>query len=118
MAGTVTISGSSSSEPAGQRILGPITIQGSIVVGDTVAQSLNTGDNTIVVPVGTTAVVIIPPPTGGVALTYRTSLNAGDAGLPLSPNQPFLHVFPATEPTSIIINASSGQAALLSAWMW
>jgi hypothetical protein len=118
MAGIVTISGNSSSEPAGQRVLGPINIQGSIVVGDTVSQGLSSGDNTIAVPAGAVGVVIVPPSTGAVALKYRTSLNSGDGGLPIAPNLPFVHVFPSPIPVSIILNAGSSQTAFTAAWMW
>jgi hypothetical protein len=118
MAGTLTISGLSASEPAGQRVLGPITVQGTIVVGDTVATSLGLGDNSIDIPSGAVGVVIIPPSTGAATLKYRTSLNSSDDGLPISPTQPFVHVFPSTAPTSVIINSNASQAAFLSAWMW
>ena len=118
MAGTVTITGLSASEPTGQRTLGPISIQGSVVIGDTSAGALNSGDNTIAVPAGAVGVVIVPPTTGTATLKYRTSLNSGDTGLPISASQPFVHVFPSPIPTSIIINASTSQSAFLSAWVW
>lgn len=118
MAGTVSITGLSASEPAGQRVLGPLSVQGSIVVGDTSAGALTIGDNTIAIPAGAVGVVVIPPAAGAATLKYRTSLNSGDAGLPISPTQPFVHVFPSPIPTSIIINASAGQSAFLSAWVW
>lgn len=118
MAGTVTISGLSASEPSGQRTLGPMSVQGTVVIGDTQATALSSGDNTISIPAGAVGVVIIPPSSGAVVLKYRTSLNAGDGGLPISPSQPFVHVFPSPIPTSIIINAGSSQSAFLSAWVW
>lgn len=118
MAGTVTITGLSASEPAGQRILGPLSIQGSIVVGDTQSGALASGDNTIAIPSGAVGVVIVPPATGTATLKYRTSLNASDTGLSISPTQPFVHVFPSPAPTSVIINASAPQTAFYSAWVW
>lgn len=118
MAGIVSIQGLSASEPAGQRVLGPLSIQGSIVVGDTFSGSLVLGDNTIPIPAGAVGAVIIPPSTGAAQLKYRTSLNSGDAGLPISPSQPFVHIFPSPIPTSIIINANASQTAFLSAWIW
>lgn len=118
MAGIVSITGSSASEPAGQRTLGPISVQGSVVVGDTFSGSLLIGDNTIAIPAGAVGVVVIPPSGGAAVLKYRTSLNSGDVGLPISPSQPFVHVFPTPIPTAVIINASAGQTAFLSAWIW
>ncbi len=118
MAGTLTLTGMSSSEPAGQRVLGPLTLQGSVVIGDTQALALASGDNTITIPAGAVGLVVIPPTNGAAALKYRTSLNASDAGLPINPALPFVHVFPTPIPTSIIINASTSQAAFLSAWVF
>jgi hypothetical protein len=118
MAGTVTITGLSASEPAGTRTLGPLSIQGTVVVGDTQSQSLSSGDNTINVPSGAIGVVIVPPSTGSVALKYRTSANSGDAGLPISSSAPFVHVFGASPPTTVILNAATSQPAFVSFWMW
>ena len=118
MAGNITLSGLSASEPAGQRVLGPISIQGSIVIGDTFSGGLSSGDNVINIPAGAVGVVIIPPSTGAAVLKYRTSANSGDAGLPISPNQPFVHVFASPIPTTVTINASTGQTAFLAAWVW
>lgn len=118
MAGVVTITGLSASEPAGQRVLGPITIQGTIVVGDTVTESLNAGDNVIPIPSGSTGVVIIPPSVGGATLLVRTSLNSGDSGLPLSPYNPFVYTFPSPAPTTVILNASTALSTFTSFWVW
>jgi len=119
MAGTVTISGLSASEPAGQRTLGPLSVQGTIVIGDTVVLALQTGDNTINVPTGSVGVVIIPPVTGSATLKYRTSANSGDAGLPICASEPSVHVFSTSAtPTTVILNASTGQSALTSFWFW
>ena len=118
MAGTVSITGLSASEPTGQRTLGPLSIQGTVVVGDTQSQALSSGDNTINIPAGAVGVVVVPPSTGTATLKYRTSLNSSDTGLPISPAQPFVHVFPSPIPTAIIINANTSQSAFLSAWVW
>jgi hypothetical protein len=118
MSGTVTITGLSASEPAGQRILGPLSVQGYIVVGDTQATALAMGDNVIPVPAGAIGAVVIPPATGTATLTYRTNLNQADVGLSISPAQPFVHVFPSPGPTTIILNASAAQSAFTSIWVW
>ena len=119
MAGEVTIAGSDTGAPAGQRVLGPLTVQGGATVGETVAGSLTSGDNTFAVPVGAIGVVIIPPLTGGtVTLKVRTSSNSGDAGLPISSTLPSVLVFPASAPTSVIVNSSGALAAFTSLWFW
>ena len=115
MAGTFTITGLSASEPTGERVLGPITIQGSQVVGETLSLSLVMGDNTVVVPSGATAVWIQAPVTGAVTLTLRTNLNSGDTGLPINgTGSPTIYPFPLSAPSSIIINASAAQTPALS----
>ena len=118
MSGTVTVEGLSASEPAGQRTLGPLSIPGTVIVGETLSLALASGDNTITVPTGSIGVVIVPPTAGTAALKYRTSSNATDGGLPISPSFPSIHVFAAPAPTSIIINAASGQSSFLTAWFW
>lgn len=108
MAGTFTISGMSAGEPAGQRVFGPITVTGSTVIGATLEVALNSGDNTITVPTSSVAVMVIPPANNATVIKYRTSLNSGDAGLPVYAGAlPFVHVFPATPPTTVILNAAS-----------
>lgn len=113
--GSLTITGLSASEPSGYRTFGPITIQGTVVIGETLEVPLVSGDNTFAIPDQATACWIIPPTQGTVALTIRTSANSGDAGLPISAQMPFgPFCFPATVPASLIVNASAVQASPLS----
>jgi hypothetical protein len=113
--GTFTIVGLAASEPAGQRTFGPLTIQGTQVVGETLEVPLVSGDNTFAVPVGAVAVMVIPPTTGTVALKLRTNTNAADGGLVLpSVNMPMVYPFPPTAPTSLIVNSSAPQTAPLT----
>ena len=114
-AGSLTITGLSSSEPTGERVLGPVTIQGSQVIGETLALALAQGDNTVVVPAGSVACWIQAPVNGSATLTVRTNLNSADAGLPINGTGfPFIYPFPASAPSSLIINASASQATFLS----
>lgn len=115
MAGTITVSGSSSGEPAGQRVFGPLTITGQTIVGETLEVALASGDNTFTVPAGAVAAVIIPPATNTVALKVRSSLNSGDVGLPINAGAlPFTYPFPAVAPTTLIVNAASSVASALT----
>ena len=109
MAGTFTWSGMSAGEPGGERVFGPLTVTGAMVIGETVSVALASGNNTIAVPSGAVAVTVIPPANNTTTLTFRTSLNSGDTGLPLDPAWPgvFMYPFPSIAPTSIIINAAS-----------
>lgn len=108
MGGTLTISGMSSSEPAGQRVFGPQTITGATTIGETLSVPLASGDNTFQVPQGSIAAYIIGPVNNTATLLIRTSLNSSDAGLPInSAGAPFVYAFPAAAPTSLIINSAS-----------
>lgn len=112
MAGTLTIAGLSAGENVGQRVLGPLSIVGSSAVGETLSVALTTGDNTLSVPSGAVACLIVPPTNNAVVLKVRTSLNSGDAGLPLNTGAlPFVYPFPATPPTTLIVNAASSVAS-------
>jgi hypothetical protein len=109
MAGTLTVTGLSAGEPAGEREIGPLTITGATVIGETFSAPLSSGDNTFAVPSGAVAALIVPPANSTVAVKVRTSLNASDAGLPINAgNLPMVYPFPATAPTSLIVNAASG----------
>lgn len=112
MAGILTISGTSAGESAGGRTFGPISINGSSVIGETLVVALNSGDNTFAVPAGAVAALIVPPASNTAAVKVRSSLNSGDAGLPINPGAlPMVYAFPATAPTSLIVNAGSAVAS-------
>lgn len=112
MAGTLTISGLSAGEPAGQRVFGPLTITGTTVIDETLGIPLSSGDNTIAVPAGAVAAMIIAPTGTAATLKLRTNTNSGDAGLVINAaGFPTVYTFPATPPTSLIINASTSVSA-------
>lgn len=112
MAGTFTISGMSAGEPGGERAFGPITITGAQVIGETLSLILSSGNNSITVPTGAVAVMILPPANNTATLKLFTSLNGSDTGLPLNPGYvPTIYSFPATAPTTITLNSASTLAA-------
>ena len=111
MAGQIVITGASPGEPAGQRWFGPLTINGSTTIGESLYVALSSGDNTFTVPTGAVAALIVPPTGNTTVLKVRTNANSADAGLPLYAGAlPFVYPFPATAPTSLIINAASSVA--------
>lgn len=115
MAGTFTVTGMSASEPSGQRRFGPITIEGSTIIGETLGVSLSNGDNAFSIPTGAVACWIVPAAVGGVSLTVRTSANASDAGLPISSLLPFgPYCFSTPTPASLIVRAGGAQASPLT----
>src|SRR5947209_8563208 len=108
MPGSLVVSGMSAGELAGQRIIGPISVVGKSVIGETVVVPMLPGDNSVAVPEGSVAVLIIGPRNGTVPLTVRTSLNAGDAGMPINEAaNPFMYTFPPVAPTSLIFHSSA-----------
>lgn len=108
MAGSLTVTGLSAGEPAGERVLGPLSVIGKNVIGETLAIPLASGNNTINIPLESVAVLIIPPTNGEAPITVRTSLNSTDAGLPINPGpNPFMYVFPETIPTTLILHATT-----------
>lgn len=113
MAGQLTVSGISPNEPGGSRTFGPLTISGTQPVVETLGVPLASGDNTFNVPTGAVAVWIIPPVGNAIVVKLRSSLNSGDAGLPLAPaTATGPYPFPVTPPTTIILNAASAITAL------
>lgn len=114
MAGSITVSGESEGDPGGSRVFGPFTIQATQPSGDTDEIYLGSGDNTINVPAGRIAALILTPVTTAT-LKIRSSLNSSDGGMPMNTNgEPFLYPFPSPAPTSLIINASVAQTAPLT----
>jgi|SRR5215468_7795930 len=53
--------------------------------------TLNSGDNTITVPTGTTLIAFLPPVTNILAIKKKGA--GGDTGTTLDPNQPDIHSY-------------------------
>ena len=115
MAGTITVTGLSASEPAGERVFGPISIRGSQVIGETLFVPLAQGDNTFSVPTGAVAALLVGPTNGAAQLTLRTDVNSTDLGLAFNgQGSPMVYPFPTATPATLIINSSGGQSSPLS----
>ena len=86
--GTLTISGSSSGLGTGQKVMGPITITGSNMVGTILDVTLASGDNTFslatLVSSGATAVLINLGNAPAATVKARTNLDTG-TGLGIAP---------------------------------
>lgn len=113
-AGEITITGASSSEPAGERVFGPFQIQGTQVIGETLSQPLAAGDNAFAIPAAATAALIIPPENDTGTLKIRTSANNADAGLPISAVNPMVYPLPSPAPATLIITTSGALTAPLT----
>jgi hypothetical protein len=108
MAGSLTISGMSSGEPAGERIFGPITTVGKAVIGETIVTPMAAGANVFSVPTESVAVMIVPPLGNEATLKLRTSANPSDVGLSICESaNPTVVAFPVgVTPTSITLTAN------------
>ena len=117
MAGSVQLSGSSSG--IGQRTLRPGIIQNDTDIEETLNVTLESGDNSYAVPLGSVGVIIDPTSVSSTfTLRFRTDQNSSDTGLTISDVHPFLYVFPATAPIEIIINSSAASIGNLILWFW
>lgn len=106
MATQWTVSALAMGLPGGQNIQETYTIVGTNVVGEALYVNLSSGDNTITIPPNAISVGIVPPNTNAQALKVRTSLDSGDAGLPISSTDPFgPYCWRGLSPTTLIINA-------------
>ena len=109
MAGQFTVTGMAAGLPSGQQQFGPLTIPGAVSIGEQVVLSLASGDNTIAIPTGSVAVLIVPPTNNSASLTLRH--NALSVGISLAPGLPFgPYAFPATV-TSLILNSGGAVSA-------
>lgn len=106
MAGTLTVTGLATGLLSGEKVIGPITMSGQATVGEIRDVNLTAGDNTIPIPAGATAAVVVVQPTSGITFTLRTNLNSTDAGLPFGPTG-WSVLSLASGITSLILNASA-----------
>lgn len=83
MAGTLTISGLATGLISGQNIIGPVSMTGVSTEGERLDVTLVSGDNTIAVPSGAVAALVVISSSNTSELKLRTNLNSGDGGTPL-----------------------------------
>lgn len=109
--GNVTVAGNVMGSPTGARSFGPLTITALSAVDQTSVLSLSSGNNTVTVPSGATAAVIVGPngtiptpnPLSSATLTVKGV--GGDTGIVVSSKWPTLLTFDTT-PATFVINAS------------
>lgn len=114
MAGSLTIGGMSAGLLSGEKIIGPITMEGNRVIGQIDDVPLVVGDNTILAPPGKTAVCIaFTPAFEAPEVRIRTNLNASDSGLPILATGFSAFTLPAGV-TSLILHAAAAAVVELS----
>lgn len=103
MSSQVNIQGLITSTPVGSQKIGPLVVSNTINIAAVtlVSMSATISPSAISVPVGATACIITPPNNTPTTITFKTSSNSGDTGLPISPTQSSLFAFAATIPTTI-----------------
>lgn len=111
MAGQLTLGGKAEG-PTGQIDVGPTTMTGANVIGAVDSLELAAGDNTISVPTGAVAaVVVFTAIYEGPEVKLRTNLNSTDAGLPIQ-GQGFA-VLPLVAGTTSLILHSTASTGLV-----
>lgn len=81
--------------------------------GIPISVALSSGNNSLVVPSGTLAMLIEPPAASVVAKVLKGI--TGDTGFAISPNVPSFISLPAST-TTVILNAASGETVNIS-WL-
>jgi hypothetical protein len=105
MAGTLIVSGMAAGLQSGEKTIGPITMVGTTAIGTILDETLASGDNTFVLPVGATAVLLVLPSPNTAALKVRTNL---DTGTGVTVGLLGWMAFPvAAGTTSIVVNAAA-----------
>lgn len=109
MSGSLTIGGYAEG-PTGQIDVGPVTMTGSNVIGQVDSFELALGDNTVGVPHGAVAVVVVFTAIyEGPEVKLRTNLNPLEAGLPMT-GQGFAVIPLTTGTTSLILHSTATTA--------
>jgi hypothetical protein len=103
MAGTLTIGGTQTGAPEGNRTISTTLTMG--VCGVMTEVTLASGANTITVPTNAAGCVIIPPSGNTQTLTLKGV--TGDTGIALSKTNPFMLAFDSTPPASFVITAGA-----------
>lgn len=93
---------------SGRKTIGPVTMTGTVAIGEILDLTLAEGDNVIAVPAGAVAVAIFLGTTPSVTVKLRTNLNAADAGLAVAPyaGAGFTAVPLVVGTTEVILNVS------------
>ena len=104
MAGAITIQGQITSVPIGTVTVGPYNLTPTTSNNyQAISITLASGTNTITVPTWAVGMIITPSSANVQTLIFKGV--SGDAGVAMSPTQPFLMTFPATPPTTFVLTA-------------
>lgn len=99
---------------SGGKKIGPLVIANpNADIGSITTIEIATGSVTIAVPLGAIAALIVPSTTNAATISFKTSLNSGDTGLPISPDLPTLLTFPTTIPTTMLFTMGAGGTGII-----
>ena len=106
--GSVAINGAISGLPSGSFVIAPPVISSEASVSEVRTLALSTGNNTVSIPTGASAVIITPPLSNTKTLTFKGV--TGDTGLRISRTHPTLIALETLTPdipTTFVLNAQS-----------
>ena len=108
MAGTFTVTGMAAGLQSGQKTIGPLSAIGTSVVGTIVDLALSSGDNTVSIPTGAVAALIVFPSSTSATVKVRTNLDSS-YGITLGNFSyvPWAMFGFSSSATSIILNSSA-----------
>ena len=110
MAGTITIGGMAAGLTSGEKVIGPLSIPGTAVIGQVSDFTLASGDTTVPVPSGAVAFVFVPPVNFSGSIKYRSTY--ADIGSYISPANPSVISFDAVNtPTNLYFHASTSSSS-------
>jgi hypothetical protein len=112
MSGTINVGGMAIGMLSGSKIIGPVTILGSIPECSIVTVVLGSGDNTIPVPANAVAFMFVPG-AGLAGIKYRSLF--GDTGSYISPlNATVISFDAANIPSNIYLNVATPASGVVS----
>lgn len=103
-AASISISGTITDLPGGDKTIGPITVTSAAAVSVETQTVLASGLNTITVPTTATGVIVVFDSTSTVTKTIKGV--TGDTGVLVLKTGFFMLTFDATPPASFVITAS------------
>ena len=107
MSSTLPITGQVVGMPTGEKIIGPLSATNGTTVGTVADVTLASGDNTIAIPSGAIAALIVIPSSVTQTIKVRTNLDSGGVTIGNPVYAPFVALPLPSSATSLVINASA-----------
>ncbi len=115
-AGTVSITGTITDLPTGDKAVGPVTITSAAAVAAESQVILSSGANTILIPATATVCIVVFDSTSATTKTLKGV--TGDTGIVMKPAGAILLSFAAVPPASFVINSSALDTGLYTTFLF